>query len=142
MSPDVLVALGGVVAGLLVGIPVGMRLGQTAKARQALRDEGICRAWDSVAKDLQACQTVHALLSEPNAKVATRWRDAFSLLLTGTTRAVRPEFAAEQLVALGFSELQAEQLVQWRLKRPGMLATVMLALVANVPDDELWGMVS
>lgn len=142
MSPEVLYALSGVLAGLLVGLVVGKRLGQTAKARQALRDEGICRAWDSVSKDLEACQTVHALLNEPNAKVTTRWRDAFSLLLTATTRQRRPAFAAEQLVALGFSEMQAEQLVEWRLKRPGKLATIMLALVAGVPDDELWGMVS
>lgn len=125
---------------LLVGYLLGRHLGGSAGARQALRDEGICRAWDSLSSDLQECHRVHGLLAQPGVRVVGRWKAAFDLLLGAKTERIRPAALGAQLEQLGFSEEQAEWLVLWRRKRPGKLALVMMGLIAQVPDDELWAM--
>lgn len=105
--------------------------GDHLRGRAASRNELI--------RELHLCLNVFKLLDEPNARVPLRWRKAFEFLLENPGVECRePQILINRITALNFSEEQAYVLVNWRENQPQALVTLILAILAGLPDDDLW----
>lgn len=91
----------------------------------------------AVVAELRRCFSDLKLIEAPHLRLQERWRQAF-LILCSTV--VKTTAASAQLGQLGFGVDQVEQLLDWRATRPQVLITLLLLLVAGLPDDDVWAL--